>query len=137
MASKSAASIALLLTINLLFFTLVSSSNHQTTPCPPPPPQKAPKAASPPPAKETCPIDTLKLGVCANLLNGLLGLVIGTPSKTQCCPLLDGLVDLEAPICLCTALKANVLGINLNVPISLSLLLNTCGKDVPAGFQCP
>ncbi|XP_065859328.1 pEARLI1-like lipid transfer protein 1 isoform X2 [Euphorbia lathyris] len=137
MASKSAASIALLLSINLLFFTLVSSTNHQTTPCPPPPPQKAPKAASPPPAKETCPIDTLKLGVCANLLNGLLGLVIGTPSKTQCCPLLDGLVDLEAPICLCTALKANILGINLNVPISLSLLLNTCGKDVPAGFQCP
>ncbi|XP_065864129.1 pEARLI1-like lipid transfer protein 1 [Euphorbia lathyris] len=167
MASKSVASIALLLTINLLFFTLVSSTNHQTTPCPPPPPPKAPKApskapppppskpsspcpppppppppkapkaASPPPAKETCPIDTLKLGVCANLLNGLLGLVIGTPSKTQCCPLLDGLVDLEAPICLCTALKANVLGINLNVPISLSLLLNTCGKDVPAGFQCP
>ncbi|XP_065859324.1 pEARLI1-like lipid transfer protein 1 [Euphorbia lathyris] len=162
MASKSVASIALLLTINLLFFTLVSSTNHQTTPCAPPPPKarskapppppppskpsspcppppspKAPKAASPPPAKETCPIDTLKLGVCANLLNGLLGLVIGTPSKTQCCPLLNGLVDLEAPICLCTALKANVLGINLNVPISLSLLLNTCGKDVPAGFQCP
>ncbi|XP_065859290.1 pEARLI1-like lipid transfer protein 2 [Euphorbia lathyris] len=177
MASKSVASIALLLTINLFFLTLVSSTHHKTPPCPPPPPKapakapppppKAPAKAPPPPpskastpcpppppkastpcpppppkapsppAKETCPIDTLKLGVCANVLNGLLGLVIGTPSKTQCCPLLDGLVDLEAPICLCTALKANVLGINLNVPISLSLLLNFCGKDVPAGFQCP
>ncbi|XP_065864214.1 14 kDa proline-rich protein DC2.15-like [Euphorbia lathyris] len=136
MTSKSVPSIALLLTINLVFFALVSSTTHQTTPSPSPPPPPPPKAASPP-AKETCPIDTLKLGVCANLLNDLLSLVIGTPSKTPCCPLLDGLVDLEAPICLCTALKANVLGLNLNVPISLSLLLNFCGKDVPAGFQCP
>ncbi|XP_062180699.1 14 kDa proline-rich protein DC2.15-like [Phragmites australis] len=31
-----------------------------------------------------------------------------------CCSLLDGLVDLEAAICLCTAIKANNLGINLN-----------------------
>ncbi|CAF1825506.1 BnaCnng34320D [Brassica napus] len=37
---------------------------------------------------------------------------------------LKGLVDLEAAACLCTALKANVLGIKLNVPVSLSLLLN-------------
>ncbi|KAL1559727.1 Lipid transfer protein EARLI 1 [Salvia divinorum] len=47
-----------------------------------------------------------------------------------------GLADLEAAVCLCTALKANVLGINLNVPVSLSLLVNYCGKKVPSGFQC-
>jgi len=32
--------------------------------------------------------------------------------------------------------KANVLGIQLNLPINLSLILNYCGKNVPSGFQC-
>ncbi|KAL7165107.1 hypothetical protein ACSBR2_040898 [Camellia fascicularis] len=45
-----------------------------------------------------------------------------------CCSLIGGLADLEATICLCTAIKANALGINLDVPISLGLLLNYCGK---------
>ncbi|OAY49340.1 14 kDa proline-rich protein DC2.15 [Manihot esculenta] len=131
MASKAVASTALLLSLNLLFFSLVSSSHHHhDVPCPPPP------SSPSPPAKATCPRDTLKLGVCANLLNDLLHLVVGTPPKKPCCPLIQGLADLEAAVCLCTALKANVLGINLNVPISLSLLLNYCGKGVPAGFQC-
>jgi len=66
----------------------------------------------------------------------LLHLVVGTPPKTPCCSLIEGLVDLEAAICLCTAIKANVLGINLNVPVSLSLLLNYCGKNLPTDFQC-
>ncbi|KAG8663980.1 hypothetical protein MANES_01G268801v8, partial [Manihot esculenta] len=96
--------------------------------CPPPPPP-APTA--------TCPRDALKLGVCVKLLDDLLHLVVGTPPKKPCCPLIEGLVELEAAVCLCTALiKANVLGINLNVSISLSLLLNYCGKGIPAGFQC-
>uniref|UniRef100_A0A5B7CFD1 Putative proline-rich protein DC2.15-like n=1 Tax=Davidia involucrata TaxID=16924 RepID=A0A5B7CFD1_DAVIN len=122
------ASTALLLSLNLLFFTLVSSTN---VPCPPPP--KSPKHHH---HKATCPKDTLKLGVCADLLNDLVHLVVGTPAKTPCCSLIEGLVDLEAAVCLCTAIKASVLGINLNVPVSLSLLLNYCGKKVPKGFQC-
>ncbi|CAL5328380.1 unnamed protein product [Camellia sinensis] len=131
MASKA----LLLLSLNLLFFTLVSSNY---VPCPPPPPKTPKHHHKPPspPAKATCPRDTLKLGVCANLLNDLVHLVIGTPPKTPCCTLIQGLADLEAAVCLCTAIKANVLGINLNVPISLSLLLNYCGKNVPSGFQC-
>ncbi|XP_030468547.1 14 kDa proline-rich protein DC2.15-like [Syzygium oleosum] len=128
MASKTVATGAILL-VNLLFFTMVSSTH---VPCPPPPP-KTPK---PSPAAATCPKDTLKLGVCANLLNDLLHLVVGTPPKTPCCSLIEGLADLEAAVCLCTAIKANILGINLNVPVSLSLLLNYCGKGVPEGFQC-
>ncbi|KAG6418785.1 hypothetical protein SASPL_120990 [Salvia splendens] len=83
-----------------------------------------------------CPRDALKLGVCANLLGGLLGVTIGTPPKQPCCSLIEGLADLEAAVCLCTAIKANVLGINLNVPVSLSLLLNVCSKKVPKGFVC-
>uniref|UniRef100_A0A3Q7HT35 Bifunctional inhibitor/plant lipid transfer protein/seed storage helical domain-containing protein n=1 Tax=Solanum lycopersicum TaxID=4081 RepID=A0A3Q7HT35_SOLLC len=79
----------------------------------------------------TCP------GVCANVLGNLLGVVLGNPPKKPCCSLIEGLVDLEAALCLCTAIKANILGINLNVPLSLSLLLNVCGKKAPSGFQCP
>ncbi|KAK2994856.1 hypothetical protein RJ640_012819 [Escallonia rubra] len=136
MASKSLAATALLLSLNLLFFTLVSS---KSTPCPPPPPPKCPPPPKPhphPPKHATCPKDTLKLGVCADLLGDLLHLVVGTPPKTPCCSLIEGLVDLEAAVCLCTAIKANVLGINLDIPLSLSLLLNYCGKKVPSGFQC-
>jgi hypothetical protein len=43
---------------------------------------------------------------------------------------------LDAAVCLCTAIKANVLGINLNIPVSLSILLSACQKSVPSGFQC-
>ncbi|XVE57683.1 hypothetical protein DITRI_Ditri04bG0109300 [Diplodiscus trichospermus] len=108
MASKNLVSTAILLSLNLLFFTLVSSKN---VPCPPTPKSPQPHSKSPPSPKKpaSCPKDTLKLGV---------------------------LVDDEAAVCLCTALKASVLGINLNMPVSLSLLLNYCGKKVPAGYQC-
>uniref|UniRef100_A0A803PM12 Bifunctional inhibitor/plant lipid transfer protein/seed storage helical domain-containing protein n=1 Tax=Cannabis sativa TaxID=3483 RepID=A0A803PM12_CANSA len=109
MASRAQVSTSLLVALNLVFFTM----------------------------PKYCPLDTLKLGVCANLLNDLVNLVVGTPPKTPCCTLIGGLVDLDAAVCLCTALKANVLGLNLNVPISLSLILNNCGKRVPSGFQCP
>uniref|UniRef100_A0A7C8YQI3 Bifunctional inhibitor/plant lipid transfer protein/seed storage helical domain-containing protein n=1 Tax=Opuntia streptacantha TaxID=393608 RepID=A0A7C8YQI3_OPUST len=85
----------------------------------------------------TCPINALKLGVCANVLSGLLNLTIGTPPRTPCCSLIQGLLDVEAAVCLCTAIRANILGINLNLPISLSLLVNYCGGNVPRGFQCP
>ena len=52
----------------------------------------------------TCPIDNPKLGVCADLLG--LGNVVGSPSTHPCYGLINGLVDLEAAVCLCTALKA-------------------------------
>ncbi|XP_038681179.1 14 kDa proline-rich protein DC2.15-like [Tripterygium wilfordii] len=130
MASKALASTTLLLSLNLLFFTFVSSNY---VPCPPPPTHKP---HSPPPTpKGKCPIDTLKLGVCADVL-GLVKVVIGSPPVMPCCTLIQGIADLEAALCLCTAIKANVLGINLNVPVSLSLILNNCGKKVPTDFQC-
>ncbi|XP_052170920.1 14 kDa proline-rich protein DC2.15-like [Diospyros lotus] len=137
MASKALASTALLLSLNLLFFTLVTATHHVPN-CPPPPPPKCPNIPHPhpPPTKATCPRDTLKLAACANLLNDLVHLVVGTPPRSPCCPLLEGLADLEAAVCLCTAIKAKVLNVNLNVPVSLSLLLNYCGKNVPSGFQC-
>ncbi|CAN4128273.1 unnamed protein product [Withania somnifera] len=134
MASKNIfPSVAVFICLNLLF-ALVSGCGT----CPKPKPPPKPKPSCPPPPyypKETCPIDTLKLGVCADVL-GLVNAIIGSPPVTPCCSLLSGLANAEAALCLCTALKANILGINLNVPVSLSLLLNVCSREAPAGFQC-
>ncbi|KAL4570923.1 hypothetical protein LXL04_026588 [Taraxacum kok-saghyz] len=123
MASKTNTLLAFFLALNLVFFAVASGCST----CPGPTPKRKPS---------TCPKDTLKLGVCANVLGSLLGLVVGNPPVKPCCSLIQGLVDLEAAVCLCTAIKANVLGINLNVPLSLSLLLNVCGKKVPKNFKC-
>uniref|UniRef100_A0A453T0M0 Bifunctional inhibitor/plant lipid transfer protein/seed storage helical domain-containing protein n=1 Tax=Aegilops tauschii subsp. strangulata TaxID=200361 RepID=A0A453T0M0_AEGTS len=84
----------------------------------------------------SCPINTLKLGVCADVLN-LVKLRIGVPENEQCCPLLGGLADLDAAVCLCTTIRANILGIKLNVPTDLTLLLNQCGKKCASDFTCP
>ncbi|KAG5616621.1 hypothetical protein H5410_016445 [Solanum commersonii] len=120
MASKiSQSSVTLFLSLNLLLFALVSGTND-TGNCG---------------GQQTCSIDTLKLGVCANILN-LVNVVVGSPPTLPCCSLIQGLTDLEAAVCLCTAIRANVLGINLNVPLSLSLILNSCGKNPPTGFTC-
>ncbi|KAK4259730.1 hypothetical protein QN277_006032 [Acacia crassicarpa] len=104
-------------------------------PSPPPPPSSPP---SPPPSPSSpqgsCPIDVLKLGVCADLLNSV-NVTIGSPPATPCCSLLSGLVDLDAAVCLCGAITADVLGINVDVQVALSLILNDCGKNAP-GFQC-
>ncbi|CAN6460773.1 unnamed protein product [Victoria cruziana] len=143
MASSSSA--VLFLALNLLFFTLVTSSS---VPCPPKHKHKPkPKPSGPGPVVPTipkyppyipypkCPRDTLKLAACGNLLGGLVNLVVG-PGSSQCCGLLEGLADVDAAACLCTVIKANVLGINLNIPLSLSLLLNACGRVPPEGYKC-
>ncbi|XP_017701556.2 14 kDa proline-rich protein DC2.15-like [Phoenix dactylifera] len=113
MASKTSA-FALFLIFNFLLFTFASAC----------------------PSSDKCPMDALKLGVCADVLGGLLNITIGTPPKEPCCSLLSGLADLEVAVCLCTAIKANILGEILNIPVDLSLLANYCGKKVPSGFQC-
>ncbi|KAJ8511692.1 hypothetical protein OPV22_002126 [Ensete ventricosum] len=145
--SKLSASLALFLTLNLLFVNLVTpcgnccvepphKCHHKPPKHGPYPPPRQPTPTPSPGAGAKCPRDALKLGVCANVLGGLLNITLGTPPKEPCCTLLQGLADLEAAVCLCTALKGNVLGLILNLPISLSLLLNYCGKKVPTGFLC-
>ncbi|KAJ9555149.1 hypothetical protein OSB04_009763 [Centaurea solstitialis] len=125
MATRSITSIFIIFLIFTVTYSDACGSCKPTTPIPP----------KSPPANPSCPRDTLKLGVCADVL-GLVNVVVGTPESSKCCALLEGLVDLEVALCLCTAIKANVLGINLNVPITLSLLLSACGKTVPPGFKC-
>uniref|UniRef100_A0A0A0KKU4 Bifunctional inhibitor/plant lipid transfer protein/seed storage helical domain-containing protein n=1 Tax=Cucumis sativus TaxID=3659 RepID=A0A0A0KKU4_CUCSA len=130
MASKATASLAFLLSLNLLFFTLVSSCDNCYVPAPPKP------EPYPPSDYGKCPKDALKIGVCAKLLGGLVDLTIGKPPVTPCCTLVEGLADLEAAVCLCTAIKASVLGKMIKIPLHLSLLINVCNKNLPNGFQC-
>ncbi|KAK9910853.1 hypothetical protein M0R45_034792 [Rubus argutus] len=116
----------------LLIITLLSLSSSHDAPCPP-------TGLSPPPVPKKqakCPRDTLKFGVCGSWL-GLVTEVIGTKPSKECCTLIKGLADLEAALCLCTAIKANVLGVvKLKVPVAVSLLVNACGGKVPEGFVC-
>ncbi|XP_006662037.1 cortical cell-delineating protein-like [Oryza brachyantha] len=128
----AAAKVALVLAVSLLVAAMASACSY----CPPEPKPKPP-APKPKPSYggSSCPRDALKLHVCANVL-GLVKAKIGAAPYEPCCSLLDGLVDLDAAVCLCTAIKANVLGLNLNVPVDLSLILNNCGKICPSDYQC-
>uniref|UniRef100_A0ACD5WH41 Uncharacterized protein n=1 Tax=Avena sativa TaxID=4498 RepID=A0ACD5WH41_AVESA len=110
--AKKPAVIATLLALNLLFLTCFSVDG--ATQCPP---------------------DALQLGACVNVLN-LLNLKEGKPPKEPCCSLVGNIADVEAAACFCTALKANILGVKLNLPVSLSLLVNYCGSG-PSGYECP
>ncbi|KVH97100.1 putative lipid-binding protein At4g00165 [Cynara cardunculus var. scolymus] len=115
----------LFILLNVIAFTCVSSNK---VPCPP--------KTMTPSGSAKCPKDTLKFGVCGDWL-GLVHEVIGAQPDSECCTLIKGLADLEAALCLCTAIKANVFGLlKVKVPIALSLVLNSCGKKVPKGFKC-
>ncbi|PKA56038.1 14 kDa proline-rich protein DC2.15 [Apostasia shenzhenica] len=137
---KSHKPLPLLLTLHFLFLSVASACYTYPKPSPPPPacpPPPKPKTPSPTPTGGKCPVDALKLGVCADLLKGLLDVALGRPPKEPCCGLIQNLVELDAALCLCTVLRGNIIGITLNLPVDVSLLLNYCGKQVPQGFQCP
>ncbi|KAG6428467.1 hypothetical protein SASPL_112719 [Salvia splendens] len=94
------------------------------------------KGGCPTPSKgETCPIDTLKLGACVDLLGGLVHVVLGDPAVNECCPVISGLAEVEAAACLCTTLKVKALNLQIFVPLALELLV-TCGKAPPPGYTC-
>ncbi|XWS74582.1 hypothetical protein CRYUN_Cryun01aG0010900 [Craigia yunnanensis] len=139
MDSKIKASTALFLSLNLLFFALVSSytskgssETNSRNPVVIHPGAMYPSGNNP---QGRC--NPLNLGVCANLLGGLVDVELGNVPTQPCCSLIQGLVDLEVAVCLCTAIRANVLGnINLNLPINLSLLLNNCGRTPSAEYMC-
>jgi hypothetical protein len=125
MASKA----FLLVALNLVLFTVANACGSS---CPTPTPA-TPTPASPPNGR--CPKNALKLAACANVA-GLVSAKVGKPPAEPCCSILGGLADLEAAACLCTAIKANVLGITLDIPVKLSLIVNYCGKNLPSGFIC-
>ncbi|KAF8369444.1 hypothetical protein HHK36_032540 [Tetracentron sinense] len=81
--------------------------------------------------KDTCPLDTLKLGACVDLLGGLVHIGLGDPVwSTSAARCVKGSLKLEAAVCLCTTLKIKLLNLNIFVPLALQLLL-TCGRDPP------
>ncbi|XP_057821711.2 36.4 kDa proline-rich protein [Cryptomeria japonica] len=108
---------------------------------PPPAPVMSPPmtpVVPPPisPSSGTCPLDALKLGACADVLGGLVHLSLGDPSVNKCCPVLQGVLEIEAALCLCTTIKLKVLNLNIALPLALELLA-ICGINPPPGFTCP
>ncbi|KAF9596299.1 hypothetical protein IFM89_008825 [Coptis chinensis] len=83
----------------------------------------------------TCPINTLKLGACVDVLGGLIHIGLGDPIENVCHPILGGLLELEAAVCLCTTLRLKLFNLNI-IPFALQALI-TCGKTPPPGFICP
>ncbi|KAM0903901.1 hypothetical protein ACQ4PT_018373 [Festuca glaucescens] len=137
-SSSVVAMAALTLTASLLFLAGSSEAAFPSKPQTPSSPRGS--------GGSKCSVDALKLGVCADVLGlggELMNLLAGsrsTASKTKkpCCELITGLVDLDAAVCLCTAIKANVLGVvDLSLPLQLGLLVKHCGRKLPSGFQCP
>ncbi|EOY24381.1 Uncharacterized protein TCM_015997 [Theobroma cacao] len=113
MASKALPTIAFLLSLNLLLLSMANANINQ------------PK----------CEKNGLTLNVCANVLENFLSVRVGNP-RSPCCSLIKGLVDLEADVCLCTLLDANILGlIDLRAAVQLNLLLDFCGMDRRA-YHC-
>ncbi|XP_047322624.1 14 kDa proline-rich protein DC2.15-like [Impatiens glandulifera] len=123
-----------ILILSILFFSTFASASVPCAPTKKPHPIK-PSPIKPPPVYPSCPKDTLKLGACVDVL-GLVNVVLGGNPYAKCCTLIEGLTDLEAAACLCTVVKVNALGIKLKVPITLSVLVNACGKNLPSGYKC-
>ncbi|KAF8379251.1 hypothetical protein HHK36_028683 [Tetracentron sinense] len=101
-----------------------------------PPGWGLPGIIPPPPASPTCPINALKLGACVDVLGGLVHIGLGNPVENACCPVLQGLLELEAAVCLCTSIRIKLLNLNIFIPLALQALI-TCGKNPPPGFVCP
>nr|KJB73200.1 hypothetical protein B456_011G221300 [Gossypium raimondii] len=122
MASKVKSSTALFFSLNLFFFALVSSYNVDNNP-----------NGSSYPTKSRNPVVIRPGYKFPN--DGSAQSYYGTCNPLNL-GLIHGLADLEAAVCLCTAVRANVLDIKLNLPISLSLLLNNCGRRVATEYIC-
>ncbi|WMV20157.1 hypothetical protein MTR67_013542 [Solanum verrucosum] len=122
MASKTShPSVALFLSLNLVLFALVSGTND-TGNCG---------------GHQTCSIDTLKLGVCANLLN-LVNAIVGSISTNftilQFDPGTDGPRG-RGLLVHCHKSKCSGI-INLNATIPINLILSACGRTLPTDFTC-
>ncbi|XP_047086964.1 cortical cell-delineating protein-like [Lolium rigidum] len=95
------------------------------------------RGQSPSTSGNPCPTNALAdLKVCADVLV-LLKLKINVPANQQCCPMIGQLVKLDVAACLCAAIKLSVLGIPINLPLDVPLVLNYCGRNASAaGANC-
>ncbi|KAJ4912519.1 putative lipid-binding protein AIR1 [Raphanus sativus] len=105
-------SLAIFLFINLIFFSYTS-------------------------AQGTCPKNALQLKPCIDGIIKQDQLNFGDRVLTPCCSLIhDGLSDLEAVACLCTALKEGIRSFVPNFPTSITALFAFCGKKAPKDIKC-
>jgi len=95
--------VALVLSLNLLSLSMVRSQND---PCNP-----------------------LDVRACLSVL-GLVQVTVPPNSSSLCCTALQGL-GAKATFCLCTALRANTLGLNINIPVAINATITTCGLTNP------
>lgn len=99
-------------------------------------PSNATPTPSPLPSTEEgkrCPRDTLKFRICSKLLDARTDV---TSDKRPGHSNGRAHWSWSCFVPLHFAIKANILGKNLNIPVSLSLILSACNKKVPKGFQC-
>ncbi|KAJ0235581.1 Hydrophobic seed protein domain-containing protein [Hirschfeldia incana] len=105
-------SLAIFLFLNLVFFSYTS-------------------------AQGTCPRDALQLKPCIDGIFQQDQLKFGDLVLLPCCSLIhDGLSDLEAVACLCTALKKGLHRVDPNLPTRITFLFNFCGKKAPKDIKC-
>ncbi|GLJ25613.1 hypothetical protein SUGI_0490660 [Cryptomeria japonica] len=130
---KRAATVVFIIMVEVATSMPVTMANGWYTYAP------SPSIGRTPPSNTTapkCPLDALKLGACVDLLNGLAHVVVGDPVANKCCPVIQGVLELEAALCLCTTIRVKLLNLSVVLPIALSLV-TSCGMSVPPGFQCP
>ncbi|CAA6662068.1 unnamed protein product [Spirodela intermedia] len=127
MASKSHVTAAVLI-FHLLFSSLVSGQTPGSVPVPPPPPPRI--------GLLPCVINVVSLAICAPVVLVLKLIGIGNPNG-PCCTLIKGLSANQAASCLCLAVRANILGINITIPGDTGLLLKLCNVTLPIGLGCP
>ncbi|CAK8543635.1 unnamed protein product [Lathyrus sativus] len=120
MDSKGVPSITILiLSLSIFFFFFTTHSSAQG-------PTVSPSSSPLP----ICP----DLRVCVSLLRDFAHIVVGSPKSEPCCSLIADLVEVDAVVCLCAVVKANVLGININVPVKE--ILRVCERNAPALASC-
>ncbi|GLJ25610.1 hypothetical protein SUGI_0490600 [Cryptomeria japonica] len=83
-----------------------------------------------------CPLDAVKLGACVDALSGLVHVGAGDPVVNQCCPVIEGVLALEAALCFCLTIRAKLLNLNILLPLAIQLIA-ACGTTVPPSFKCP
>ncbi|KAK3010406.1 hypothetical protein RJ639_012893 [Escallonia herrerae] len=68
--------------------------------------------------------------VTHQVLGGLVHIGLGNPVENICCQVIQDLLELEATICLCTAISLKLLNLNIFIPLAFQVLVN-CGLTPP------
>lgn len=137
---KLSSDIQVPLALSLLLVAFVSAQEiNSSSPMPAPTnslpgPSSSPLFPSPLDPVLSCLGDAIRLSICAPALNLLKS--VGRPPILPCCILIEKLSNQQAYVCLCFASNSKFLGVRLSVPDDVAVLLDFCGKPVPANLGC-